>query len=146
MKADAVKCRPFTCVSCQVPQFCLSASRSLWRLIPKSKSRENAVYRYKAIVVNTPYRKNTLSQKVLASCMTEDSTDLEFHSKLRVPWWTPSFRRLRTPALVNWIWWLFSPANVLPAVFTTIIWITYNLDGLVFFPIWYKILYMYRIL
>ena len=67
MKADAVKCRPFTCVSCQVPQFCLSASRSLRRLIPKSKSRENAVYRYKAIVVNTPYRKNTLSQKVLAS-------------------------------------------------------------------------------
>ena len=67
MKADAVKCRPFTCVSCQVPQFCLSASRSLRRLIPKSKSRENADYRYKAIVVNTPYRKNTLSQKVLAS-------------------------------------------------------------------------------
>ena len=31
--------------------------------------------------------------------MTEDSTDLEFHSKLRVSWWTPSFRRLRTPAL-----------------------------------------------
>ena len=25
-----------------------------------------------------------------------DSTDLEFHSKLRVLWWTPSFRRLRT--------------------------------------------------
>ena len=67
MKADVVKCRPFTCVNGQGPQFCLSASRSLRRLIPKSKSRENAVYRCKAIVVNKPHRKNTLYQKVLAS-------------------------------------------------------------------------------
>ena len=66
-KADSLKSRPFTCVNCQGPQFCLSASRSLRRLIPKSKSRENAVYRCKAIVVNKPYRKNTLYQKVLAS-------------------------------------------------------------------------------
>ena len=64
---DALKCRPIICVICQGPQFCLSASRSLRRLIPKSKSRENAVYRCKAIVVNKPYRKNTLYQKVLAS-------------------------------------------------------------------------------
>ena len=64
---DALKCRPIICVICQGPQFCLSASRSLRRLIPKSKSRENAVYRCKAIVVNKPHRKNTLYQKVLAS-------------------------------------------------------------------------------
>ena len=67
MKADVGKCRPFTCVNGQGPQFCLSASRSLRRLIPKSKSRENAVYRCKAIVVKKPHRKNTLYQKVLAS-------------------------------------------------------------------------------
>ena len=40
--------------------------------------------------------------------MTEDSTDLEFHNKLRDPWWTPSFRRLRTRALRSgsqkWVW------------------------------------------
>ena len=32
----------------------------------------------------------------------KDNTDLEFHSKLRVPWWAPSFRRLRTLALNTW--------------------------------------------